>query len=202
VKTHRGISRRPQAGSFGRRRSRLPWILIIAVLVAAAVLAGRSFRPSFHVRRAVPPRPQAEVQVYFVRGASGAKALTLARAGRRVPRAPVEGLAASALQALFAGPSRGERSHGLLTEIPAGTVLRGVTISGDLATVDVGVSFAQGGGSSSMLARVWQVVYTATQFRGVTSVQLLIGGRRVDTLGGEGLMIGAPMRRPATMPTF
>jgi hypothetical protein len=31
---------------------------------------------------------------------------------------------------------------------------------------------------------------------------LLIGGRRVDTLGGEGLLIGAPMRRPVAMPTF
>jgi spore germination protein GerM len=53
-----------------------------------------------------------------------------------------------------------------------------------------------------MQARVWQIVYTATQFPKVSSVQLLIGGRRVDTLGGEGLLIGAPLHRPPSMPTF
>jgi len=189
----------------GRRRRRpvLAWIIVIAAIVAAAVLAGRTFRPPLHVRR--PPAPSAlrtDVQVYFVRTASGRRALTLAAVHRRVVLAPADALAASTLRALLAGPSRSERSRGLLTEIPAGTVLRDVTINGGLATVDLGVSFAQGGGSTSMLARVWQVVYTATQFPEVASVQFLIGGRRVDTLGGEGLMIGAPLRRPRAMPTF
>jgi spore germination protein GerM len=142
------------------------------------------------------------VQVFFVRTEPGGRAQTLAAAGRRVVLGPKEALAASALRALLDGPSRAERSRGLTSEIPPGTVLRAVTIGGGTATVDLGVAFAQGGGSSSILARVWQVVYTATQFPGVSSVQLLIGGRRVDTLGGEGLLIGAPMHRPVAVPVF
>jgi spore germination protein GerM len=53
-----------------------------------------------------------------------------------------------------------------------------------------------------MLARVWQVVYTATDIRGVLAVQITLDGRRVQALGGEGVPIGAPLRRPATAPTF
>jgi spore germination protein GerM len=187
----------------GRRRGRpvLTWIVVIAALVAAAVVAGRTFR-------AAPPRGPAtgpartEVQVFFVRTEPGGRSQTLAAVRRRVVGGPREALVAAALRALLDGPSRAERSRGLTTEIPPGTKLRALTLARGVATVDLGVAFAQGGGSSSILARVWQVVYTATQFPDVTAAQLLIGGRRVDTLGGEGLLVGAPMRRPAAVPTF
>jgi spore germination protein GerM len=201
VTARRRGSHRPR--TFVRRRPVLAWIVVIAaVLVGAALLTGRMLRAPLHVRAPSPgAAPQTVVQVYFVGTARG-RPLTLAPVRRRVPIAPEETLAASAVRVLLEGPTRRERSHGLVTEIPPGTVLRGVTIRDGIATVDLGVSFAEGGGSSSMLARVWQVVYTTTQFPKVSSVQLLIGGRRVDTLGGEGLMIGAPFSRPASMPTF
>jgi len=187
--------------TFRRRRPAVAWIVIIAVLVVGAVLVGRMMRAPLHVRAPVPSQARTTVQVYFVRVAPH-RTVTLAVVHRRVPLGPADELEAAALRALLEGPTRGERSHGVATEIPSGTVLRGVTLQSGLATVDLGVSFAQGGGSSTMLARVWQIVYTATQFPHVESVQLLIGGRHVDTLGGEGLMIGAPLRRPGSMPTF
>lgn len=197
----RGSHHHPR--TFTRRRPVLAWIIIVgAVLVAAALLAGRMLRAPIHVRPPTPAPGQIQVQVYFVRAASGRRPLMLAAVRRRVVIAPAEALAASTLRALLDGPTRGERSRGLVSEIPPGTALRSVTIQGGLATVDLGVSFAQGGGTTSMQARVWQVVYTATQFPKVSSVQLLIGGRRVDTLGGEGLLIGAPLHRPPSMPTF
>lgn len=201
------MSQRYRRGSTGRgaRRRRRPvlgWLVVAAVLVAAAVIAGRAVRVPFPGRHPAAGPAQAEVQVFFVRTEPGGRSQTLAAVRRRVPEAPEEALAAEALRALLDGPSRVDRSHGLTSEIPSGTALRSLTLGGGVATVDLGVTFAQGGGSSSMLARVWQVVYTATQFPDVSSVQLLIGGRRVAALGGEGLMIGAPMRRPASMPTF
>lgn len=187
-----------------RRRGRpvLAWIAVIAALVVAAVLAGRTLRAPLPGRGPAARPPRTEVQVFFVRTEPGGRAQTLAAVRRRVVAGPEEALAGEALRALLDGPSRAERSRGLASEIPPGTPLRAVTIAGGTATVDLGVAFAQGGGSSSILARVWQIVYTATQFPGVSSVQVLIGGRRVDTLGGEGLLIGAPMRRPAAVPTF
>ena len=187
-----------------RRRGRpvFAWIVVIAVLVVAAVFAGRILRVMVPVRGTATGPTRTEVQVFFVRTEAGGRSQTLAAVRRRVAAGPEQAVEAAALRALLDGPSRAERARGLTTEIPPGTALRAFTLAGGVATVDLGVAFAQGGGSSSMLARVWQVVYTATQFPGVTSAQLLIGGRRVDTLGGEGLLIGAPMRRPAAVPTF
>lgn len=188
----------------GRRRGRpiLAWIVILAVLVAGAALIGRMFRAPLPAPGPAVIAGKTDVQVFFVRTEAGGRAQTLATVHRRVSIGPKEALAAEALRAAIAGPSRVERSRGLAGEIPPGTTLRAVTIAGGVATVDLGVAFAQGGGSSSILGRVWQVVYTTTQFPGVSSVQLLIGGRRVDTLGGEGLLVGAPLRRPPTVPTF
>ena len=195
---------KPRAGRGARRRGRpvLRWLVVIAVLVAAAVFAGRAMRTPLPGRHPAAGPPRTEVQVFFVRTEPGGRAQTLAAVRRRVPDGPGDALASEALRALLDGPTRAERSHGLTSEIPPGTALRSVALRGGMATVDLGVAFTQGGGSSSMLARVWQVVYTATQFRDVSSAQLLIGGRRVAALGGEGLMIGAPMRRPAAIPTF
>jgi len=188
----------------GRRRGRpvLAWIAVIALLVAAAVMAGRTLRPSLPGRGPALGPARTDVQVFFVRTEAGGRAQTLAAVHRRVLDGPEKARAAAALRALLDGPTRAERSRGLTSEIPPGTVLRAVTIGGGTATVDLGVTFTQGGGSSSLLGRVWQVVYTASQFPDVSSVQLLIGGRRVATLGGEGLLIGAPIRRSAAMPTF
>jgi spore germination protein GerM len=197
----RGASWRLSSAGRRRRRPVLAWFVALVVLAGLAAVAARLVRPLGPHGRAPGP-PTAAVQVFFVRTASGGRAETLAAAGRRVAAGPEPALLEAALRALLAGPSRGERARGLASEIPSGTVLRSVALSGGIATVDLGVAFAQGGGSATMLGRVWQVVYTATQFRGVAGVQLLIGGRRVAALGGEGVMIGAPLRRPAAMPSF
>jgi spore germination protein GerM len=196
----RGARHRTRAR--GRGRPVLGWIVVIAVLVAAAVLAGRTLRSSLPGRAPTAGPVGADVQVYFVRSEAGGRAQTLAMVHRHVPAGGTQASANAALQRLLQGPSRAEHARGLTSEIPPGTVLRAVTIANGTATVDLGVAFAQGGGSASMLGRVWQVVYTATQFPDVTAVQLLIGGRRVDTLGGEGVMVGTPLRRPASPPTF
>lgn len=185
-----------------RRRPVLGWLLIVAALVAAAVLAGRVLRPHLAGRAPVTGPAAADVQVYFVHSQPDGRAQTLAAVHRHVPAGGTPALAGAALRRLLEGPSHAERARGLASEIPPGTDLRAVTISNGTATVDLGVPFAKGGGSASMLGRVWQVVYTATQFPGVNAVQLIIGGRRVDTLGGEGVMIGAPLRRPLSPPHF
>src|SRR5437588_2823832 len=88
------------------------------------------------------------------------------------------------------------------TEIPQGTALLGASVRDGVVTVDVSPAFASGGGSTSMLGRVWQVVYTATQFPDAPAAQILINGRRVEALGGEGILIGAPLRRPDVPPSF
>ena len=164
------------------------WLLALALLGIAAAVVSQWM--------AAHRRP-AGVEVYFVvRGTGRTGSLVPVR--RPAPAGPTEVRLQAALRALLDGPHDG-RLH---TEIPQGTAFLGVAVRDGVVTVDVSPTFASGGGSTSMLGRVWQVVYTATQFPDAPAVQILINGRRVEALGGEGILIGAPLRRPEVPPSF
>jgi hypothetical protein len=60
--------------------------------------------------------------------------------------------------------------------VPAGTKLRSVTVVDGLATVDLSLTFALGRDGASLLARLSQVVHTATGPEGAKRVKLLIQG--------------------------
>jgi spore germination protein GerM len=161
------------------------------VLVAAAVVAARLGRP-----------PAGSVEVFLVRYDATGRTGTLVPMRRPAASGGAGAPLEAALRDLLAGPTAEERRRGIVSEIPPGTALRGVSVRRGVATVDLTSAFASGGGSTSMQARVWQVVYTGTQFPAASEVQILLDGRRVESLGGEGVLIGEPLRRPATPPTF
>lgn len=125
--------------------------------------------------------------VYLVRGEH------VAPAGRAAVGAPA--VARAALRALFAGPTAAERRLGYGTAVPTGTALLGVSIRAGTATVDLTSRFRSGGGSTSMLLRVAQVVFTATQFPTVERVAFRLDGRPVDAIGGEGVVVSPPVGR-------
>lgn len=100
-----------------------------------------------------------------------------------------------ALTELLLGPSADEANDGVSTTIPAGTSLRSVNLDDRIATVDLSGEFATGGGSMSMLARVAQVVFTATQFDNVDAVRFWLDGAPIDYLGGEGIVLDEPQTR-------
>ncbi len=102
-------------------------------------------------------------------------------------------VATAAVRELLAGPASGER--GLLTMIPASTQLLGITIAGSVATVDLTGAFESGGGSASMFGRLAQLTYTVTQFPTVDTVRLRLDGQPVDSIGGEGVVVGAGLGR-------
>lgn len=112
---------------------------------------------------------------------------------RRYAQAPA--VAAGAIEALLLGPSGEEAAEGIASAIPAGTRLNGVTISDGVATVDFGDSFDDGGGTTSMSMRVAQVVFTLTQFDSVRAVTFEMDGRKLDVLGGEGILLEEPQTR-------
>lgn len=128
----------------------------------------------------VPAAPT-DVRVYF----TNADAL-LAVAGRTVTDTDV---VRAALVELLAGPGGIEAEVGYASAIPAGTELRGVSVDGSVALVDLSAEFGAGGGSASILGRAAQVVYTLTQFPEVERVRFAIEGEPVETLGGEGLVV-------------
>ena len=194
----------PRARAGGRRRSRARarpwWLLVLLVAVAGGLTVARLVRAPGPGPR--PVAATAAVEVFFVRYASAGTNGSLVSVSRRVPSGADAAKIEAALRALLAGPSAPERRQRLVSEVPRDTALRGVEVRGGVVTVDLSGPFGQGGGSASTLARVWQVVYTATQTPAAHAVQLPIDGRRLRALGGEGLMVDTPLERPASMPTF
>lgn len=141
-----------------------------------------------------------QVTIYLTRSAEGEN--TLAAVTRTVRARSTESRLRGAYRALLAGPTPEERAAGYSSEIPAGTQLRGIVVGGGVAAVDLTAAVESGGGSSSMQARVWQIVYTGTQFPSATAVRILIEGQARQALGGEGVIIEAPIPRPERTPTF
>ncbi|HEY7873766.1 MAG TPA: Gmad2 immunoglobulin-like domain-containing protein [Actinomycetota bacterium] len=84
---------------------------------------------------------------------------------------------------------------GATTAIPAGTELLGVARDGSVLEVDLSSEFESGGGGLSMMLRVAQVVYNSTQFEGIDAARILIEGERVESIGGEGLVVSEPLTR-------
>lgn len=100
-----------------------------------------------------------------------------------------------ALNQLLAGPSSTEAKTGCQSLIPAGTRLLGASIKNGVATLNFSEEFQFNQfGVEGSLAQLMQVVYTATEFGTVKSVQILIEGQKKDYLT-EGVWIGSPLSR-------
>ncbi|MBH8562661.1 GerMN domain-containing protein [Nostoc sp. CENA67] len=96
-----------------------------------------------------------------------------------------------AFQSLLEGPSEGTDS----TTIPKGTKLLGLKVENKEVHVNLSDDFTKGGGSTSMIARVGQVVYTATTLDPNAKVYIDVNGKPLDVLGGEGVELEQPLTR-------
>jgi hypothetical protein len=104
------------------------------------------------------------------------------------------------LRSLLAGPTRAERAKGLRSAIPPGTVVRDLTTSRRVVTVDLGARFATGRDEASLTARVGQLVRTLRSVPGVVGVRVRIeGGVPVGLFPGYDLhrTVRAPLANQA-----
>ncbi|MCC5619231.1 GerMN domain-containing protein [Nostoc sp. CHAB 5836] len=97
----------------------------------------------------------------------------------------------AAFQSLLAGPTEGTDS----TTIPKGTKLLGLKAENDEVHVNLSEDFTKGGGSTSMMGRVGQIVYTATTLNPKAKVYIDVDGKPLDVLGGEGVELQQPLTR-------
>ena len=92
------------------------------------------------------------------------------------------------LSALVVGPTDAEAAAGLGSAIPAQTTVLGATISGGVATVNLGLTFGQLVGPPQIQA-VAQVVFTAAALPGVAGVMFQLAGQPVEVPVASGAQV-------------
>lgn len=102
----------------------------------------------------------------------------------------------TAIENLLQGPNYEEKSKGCRNLISDGTKLLGASVKDGVATLNFNERFEYNNlGIEGLLGQLEQIVYTATEFNTVSSVQFLVEGQRRDYLGSEGVWIGSPLNR-------
>lgn len=101
-----------------------------------------------------------------------------------------------AVNALIAGPTTQEQEAGCRSLVSVGTRLIGASVKDGTATLNFSGEFEFNQyGIEGTRGQLQQIVYTATAFPTVDSVQFLVDGEKKEYLGSEGVWIGTPLNR-------
>jgi len=168
-------------------KDRLLLIAFLMILLAFGFLVGRKFlatrtelRPQNVVQQPTEPSRLREVLLYFV----AEDGTALQSEVREIEDCQEDrDCVRSTVQALIDGPV-----GGLAPLIPTHTVVRGLAIEGDLATVDFSSDFISGhpGGSLPELLTVYGLADTlAVNFPYLRQVRILVEGEPVETIKGH-----------------
>ncbi len=136
--------------------------------------------------------------LYLIR--ADASSFTLEKVGRTLGADDRTAWARAAVDALAAPVAGREAEAGLRTAVPEGTRVRDAWFDDGRLTVDLTVEVTQGGGSASMTGRLYQLLFTLTEPSYVDEVSLRVEGAPLRWLGGEGIEVPNPWRRPTASP--
>ena len=178
--------------------------LLFTTVVALSIWVGSNLIFIQHKKSSIPATTsttisnnlsqQIQPQVYWLRSDPNkitlvAKSLPPNRSGST----PQQVLTIAIQKLLSAKPS-----DDLSSTIPKGTKLLSLQVRADGVHVDLSPEFRSGGGSTSMIYRVAQVIYTASSLDPNQKVFISVGGQSIDSnhpLGGEGLILQQPTTR-------
>ncbi len=100
------------------------------------------------------------------------------------------------MESLLNGLTPSELNKGLISLIPEGTKILGISIKNSAAFINFNETLKFNSfGEEGLKASLKQIVYTATEFSTVKSVQILINGSIEDYLSTEGVFVGKPLTR-------
>ncbi len=100
--------------------------------------------------------------------------------------------AQTAMELLIAGT----KNPDLVAVFPAGTKLQNISVKDHIAYVDFNDSLIKNnkGGSALEILLVGAIVNTLTEFHDIQKVQILVEGKKIDTISGH-MDIGEPLSR-------
>ena len=188
--------RAPRLGVLGALRALT--IAISTLVVAACGTTTPTVSPAIETARPTtgPGSGFLAYRAYFILGSFGDNP-GLAPVERVAEESLGGAIESEAIKALLAGPNEAELGArpAMLTDIPAGTRLLGFSLAGEVATIDLSGEFDDEGRPGSLRGRLAQVVYTATQFPGITSIVLKVDGKTPTSIGGEPISTGESFAR-------
>jgi germination protein M len=125
------------------------------------------------------PKPQEMMQVTTYHATEDA--MYLVAESQSVPK--TANPAQTAIEHLVAGP----QSSGLVSVVPAGTKVLGVSVRNHIAYADFNDDLIKNnhGGSTAEIMLVGAIVDTLTEFPEIEKVQILVNGKKVDTITGH-----------------
>lgn len=140
--------------------------------------------------QATQPAAQQTAQIFWLKDTGTSTELVPVPVGQNKADKPEANLQV-AFNNLLAGPTDAANS----SAIPPGTKMRSLAVKNGGVYLDLSRDFKAGGGSSSMIARLAQVLYTATSLEPNAKVWISVEGEPLELLGGEGLEVPQPLTR-------
>ncbi len=141
-----------------------------------------------------------DVELYFVRYIEKNDQLALEKVTRSIPLSGTPLM--DTINLLLEGPTSSEERRKISSVFLANTRLKSARIENKIALLNFNSEIESGVGISTLQARLYQVVYTATQFPEVEGVRILINGKAKNTFSTEGLSIKRPIKRLNRNPVF
>lgn len=149
-------------------------------------------QPTLKPSPTTQPAPnQQTVEVYLLKDTGKSLALVPQPVKVQADADKPKQILEAAFQTLLAEHPNGSNTN----TIPKRTRLLDLNLKNDGIHVNLSDDFTSGGGSSSMIGRIGQVVYTATSLDKNAKVYIDVNGKRLDIIGGEGLELEQPLTR-------
>lgn len=139
-------------------------------------------------------------EIYFVKYIESSDKLKLIKVNRKFIASDTP--LVDSINLLLAGPSRKEGKNKIITLFPANTKLLNAEVKGNIAYLNFNSEIETGVGPSMLQARLYQIVYTATQFPNVKGVIILINNKQKKSFSAEKISLSHPLTRLDTTPIF
>ncbi|MDD5066420.1 MAG: GerMN domain-containing protein [bacterium] len=140
------------------------------------------------------------VDLFFTRYVESLDKLKLVKVTRTIPGS--DSPLFDTINQLLLGPDTREEKTGITSLFPARVRLLNAEMKGPVAYLDFSQEFESGVGVSMLQARLYQIVYTATQFPNVKGVKILINHREKSFFSSENISIRSPLKRIGAEPVF